>query len=112
MACTAHQPKWRNWRPSGRVMDASGGKLRLRARERVVRGVCRRLARAQLAEEVAIRLEHAREVDLRRRLPAGGVHLVRERERMRVERKIGRAHVWNSSHSQISYAVFCLKKKK
>src|SRR2546427_3461235 len=26
--------------------------------------------------------------------------------------KIGRAHVWNSSHSQISYAVFCLKKKK
>src|SRR5216683_4744143 len=26
--------------------------------------------------------------------------------------KIGRAHVWNSSHDQISYAVFCLKKKK
>src|SRR2546430_4641151 len=26
--------------------------------------------------------------------------------------QIGRAHVWNSSHSQISYAVFCLKKKK
>src|SRR2546427_6742551 len=26
--------------------------------------------------------------------------------------EIGRAHVWNSSHSQISYAVFCLKKKK
>src|SRR5688572_10942721 len=25
--------------------------------------------------------------------------------------KIGRAHVLNSSHSQISYAVFCLKKK-
>src|SRR2546427_8612422 len=23
--------------------------------------------------------------------------------------EIGRAHVWNSSHSQISYAVFCLK---
>src|SRR5256886_13139154 len=22
--------------------------------------------------------------------------------------QIGRAHVWNSSHSQISYAVFCL----
>src|SRR2546427_10516428 len=28
------------------------------------------------------------------------------------EVEIGRAHVWNSSHSQISYAVFCLKKKK
>src|SRR2546430_6918 len=26
--------------------------------------------------------------------------------------EIGRAHVWNSSHSQISYAVFCLKKKQ
>src|SRR2546421_4753175 len=25
--------------------------------------------------------------------------------------QIGRAHVWNSSHDQISYAVFCLKKK-
>src|SRR5437899_5310509 len=26
--------------------------------------------------------------------------------------QIGRAHVWNSSHLGISYAVFCLKKKK
>src|SRR5947209_17226266 len=26
--------------------------------------------------------------------------------------QIGRAHVWNSSHANISYAVFCLKKKK
>src|SRR2546430_12859776 len=26
--------------------------------------------------------------------------------------QIGRAHGLNSSHSQISYAVFCLKKKK
>src|SRR5256885_11280821 len=25
--------------------------------------------------------------------------------------QIGRAHVWNSSHLVISYAVFCLKKK-
>src|SRR5256885_10374207 len=25
--------------------------------------------------------------------------------------QIGRAHVWNSSHLAISYAVFCLKKK-
>src|SRR2546430_6842829 len=29
-----------------------------------------------------------------------------------VEDQIGRAHRLNSSHSQISYAVFCLKKKK
>src|SRR3712207_7209628 len=28
-----------------------------------------------------------------------------------VGRKIGRAHVLNSSHANISYAVFCLKKK-
>src|SRR3712207_8008134 len=27
-------------------------------------------------------------------------------------REIGRAHVLNSSHANISYAVFCLKKKK
>ena len=26
--------------------------------------------------------------------------------------EIGRAHVWTSSHTVISYAVFCLKKKK
>src|SRR5688572_31689749 len=30
----------------------------------------------------------------------------------RIDSKIGRAHGLNSSHSQISYAVFCLKKKK
>src|SRR5690554_7770394 len=29
----------------------------------------------------------------------------------RVEKEIGRAHVLNSSHVRISYAVFCLKKK-
>src|SRR3712207_7082814 len=28
------------------------------------------------------------------------------------ELQIGRAHVLNSSHANISYAVFCLKKKK
>src|SRR3712207_7075423 len=28
------------------------------------------------------------------------------------EMEIGRAHVLNSSHANISYAVFCLKKKK
>src|SRR5436305_2964855 len=32
--------------------------------------------------------------------------------RMALPRQIGRAHVWNSSHVRISYAVFCLKKKK
>src|SRR3712207_8394918 len=30
----------------------------------------------------------------------------------RTEVQIGRAHVLNSSHANISYAVFCLKKKK
>src|SRR5206468_10067229 len=30
---------------------------------------------------------------------------------LRPGRQIGRAHVLNSSHDQISYAVFCLKKK-
>src|SRR5690606_42062849 len=29
----------------------------------------------------------------------------------RLQRKIGRAHVLNSSHVKISYAVFCLKQK-
>src|SRR5256885_4196028 len=42
-------------------------------------------------------------------------HLEQRRRRVSLERdaqlEIGRAHV-NSSHSQISYAVFCLKKKK
>src|SRR5690606_39860480 len=32
--------------------------------------------------------------------------------RKRVVDEIGRAHVLNSSHVKISYAVFCLKKKK
>src|SRR2546430_9373110 len=34
-----------------------------------------------------------------------------EEECPAIGKQIGRAHVWNSSHSQISYAVFCLKKK-
>src|SRR5207248_7673892 len=33
-------------------------------------------------------------------------------EGMRYKEQIGRAHVLNSSHRTISYAVFCLKKKK
>src|SRR5690349_23898213 len=32
-------------------------------------------------------------------------------DRIAASPKIGRAHVWNSSHVEISYAVFCLKKK-
>src|SRR2546430_9959477 len=39
-----------------------------------------------------------------------GMHWEVQRHLTRDE--IGRAHVWNSSHSQNSYAVFCLKKKK
>src|SRR3712207_6958794 len=35
-----------------------------------------------------------------------------EGDALRVLRQIGRAHVLNSSHANISYAVFCLKKKK
>src|SRR3712207_7471506 len=33
-------------------------------------------------------------------------------ERLRLGREIGRAQRLNSSHANISYAVFCLKKKK
>src|SRR3712207_9110602 len=40
-----------------------------------------------------------------RLLPTGRV-------RFRGLHEIGRAHVLNSSHANISYAVFCLKKKK
>src|SRR2546430_8319486 len=36
----------------------------------------------------------------------------REKEREREERKRSEGTRLNSSHSQISYAVFCLKKKK
>src|SRR3712207_7163006 len=36
----------------------------------------------------------------------------KDSSRRLVELKIGRAHVLNSSHANISYAVFCLKKKK
>src|SRR5688572_32047636 len=40
------------------------------------------------------------------------VGLAAERERLRVERLDRKSTRLNSSHSQISYAVFCLKKKK
>src|SRR3712207_8634524 len=36
----------------------------------------------------------------------------RERRGGALVGEIGRAHVLNSSHANISYAVFCLKKKK
>src|SRR3712207_8834196 len=41
------------------------------------------------------------------RSPFGGM-----RDNLHFAEKIGRAHVLNSSHANISYAVFCLKKKK
>src|SRR3712207_8591252 len=44
---------------------------------------------------------------------AEGDHLLGIESRGPRERvEIGRAHVLNSSHANISYAVFCLKKKK
>src|SRR2546430_12673549 len=57
---------------------------------------------------IARDLAHADPVGVRARIGSPA----RYRRRHGVPRKeIGRAHV-NSSHSQISYAVFCLKKKK
>src|SRR5688572_32370814 len=44
-----------------------------------------------------------------RQLPAGAPRAARRSERRVTDRKSTRL---NSSHSQISYAVFCLKKKK
>src|SRR3712207_7473577 len=41
----------------------------------------------------------------------GGMRIGRVQIERYVE-QIGRAHVLNSSHANISYAVFCLKKKK
>src|SRR5205085_12679527 len=45
-------------------------------------------------------LEEPVQAELARQLPVGGVEVDRKSTRL------------NSSHSQISYAVFCLKKKK
>src|SRR2546430_6256260 len=44
-----------------------------------------------------------------RRVPRLGAEHAQERRRVKRDRKSTRL---NSSHSQISYAVFCLKKKK
>src|SRR2546427_3429100 len=63
-------------------------------------GVLRRLAQADP--------EGRRRRGLRRRFP-GGPHGSEPREPPEPDRKSTRL---NSSHSQISYAVFCLKKKK
>src|SRR2546430_1266028 len=49
------------------------------------------------------------DVSLRSRRPGGPDHQLRIRDGARGDRKSTRL---NSSHSQISYAVFCLKKKK
>src|SRR5688572_29358590 len=57
-----------------------------------------RVARRGVDEQPVIR---------RRRL--AGEHAIDDRERCDIDRKSTRL---NSSHSQISYAVFCLKKKK
>src|SRR2546430_10459310 len=65
------------------------------AQRRAADGVQRALIRA------AVFLEPALQQDRERRLAAGG--------RTEQDRKSTRL---NSSHSQISYAVFCLKKKK
>ena len=35
-----------------------------------------------------------------------------ERQKRVMAEEIGRAHVWTPVHANISYAVFCLKKKK
>src|SRR3712207_8657774 len=48
--------------------------------------------------------------DVRAALPDATRYVIGELERDRIQ--IGRAHVLNSSHANISYAVFCLKKKK
>src|SRR5947208_1831823 len=57
-------------------------------------------------------LEEPRVLDGEHRLGGEGLeqfHRLRLEAALRSE--IGRAHVWNSSHQIISYAVFCLKKK-
>src|SRR2546430_7711154 len=65
----------------------------------------RRLLKAEHAEEMLdyLRRQHPPRRQRRRRAKA------REEQHRRADRKSTRL---NSSHSQISYAVFCLKKKK
>src|SRR5258708_24627714 len=48
----------------------------------------------------------------RRSRAAGVISCALNHSWCNAQEKIGRAHVWNSSHQIISYAVFCLKKKK
>src|SRR3712207_7890228 len=54
----------------------------------------------------------------RAELESLGIHLTVDKpidgvaEQENYSLQIGRAHVLNSSHANISYAVFCLKKKK
>src|SRR2546427_326065 len=57
-------------------------------------------APADVDADGAVTLPAKKLVDIARELPSGPVRLDRKSTRL------------NSSHSQISYAVFCLKKKK
>src|SRR3712207_8554853 len=58
--------------------------------------------------EVGERLAQA----LQQRLVDRLLHEESRTRRAGLAGEIGRAHVLNSSHANISYAVFCLKKKK
>src|SRR2546427_8768284 len=65
---------------------------------------------AAVAGQLADQLEHASLLSFERQLDGVLVNLHPERGEARdLDRKSTRL---NSSHSQISYAVFCLKKKK
>src|SRR5438132_8192451 len=70
------------------------------------------LFRSRAVERDRLARQHA--VDPRRPLlpHAAGLHARCARRDPAPLDEIGRAHVWNSSHTVISYAVFCLKKKK
>src|SRR2546427_7529832 len=79
-----------------------------RSRRRAV--ALRRLQAARVGEAAHGVLPPARERSLRPHArPAHGAHGVRGERIALEDRKSTRL---NSSHSQISYAVFCLKKKK
>src|SRR3712207_7810318 len=68
------------------------------------------------SQGVALLLFYGGHVDVISRRLAGGVAgdvaMVAELIRREPPEEIGRAHGLNSSHANISYAVFCLKKKK
>src|SRR5688572_31810987 len=76
-----------------------------RAHQEHERGRVAVASHADIGEEIVTR--HADDEALAVRLPHGVGSRAQPRER--IDRKSTRL---NSSHSQISYAVFCLKKKK